>query len=263
MIAWLPELRYNICMALPRRLTPIFTNIHLWLAVAGLIITTWLHYTTSPLLFGLHAVYRYLYFLPVVYAALLFGLWGGLLTSVVASLLFAPHIWLKFGSFPQESLNDLLVTLILIVVGILTGALADAERRQRQRQEATSAQLTRSLFELEQRTAALEEMQRYISSVLASLSCGVITLDTAGLITTDNRAAQQLLGDQMVGKPLPRGLIDPAGLIPGSYFQIRLAGRPVGVRASELASAEGRPMGTGIVVGDLREDKAAAEACRD
>ena len=114
--------------------------------VVALAITTWLHYATSPLLFDRHTVYRYLYFLPIVYAALRFGLWGGLAAGITASLLFAPHIWLKFGQFPEESLNDFFVAIILIAVGVLTGALTDGERRQRQKQEAASAQQVRAAY---------------------------------------------------------------------------------------------------------------------
>lgn len=232
---------------------------HFWVVVAGLAITTWLHYTTSPLLFDLHTVYRYLYFLPVVYAALRFGLWGGLLSGLAASLLFAPHIWFKFGHFPEESLNDLFVAVILTFVGLLTGALTDAERSQRRKQEAASAQLAHSLAQLEQRTAALEEMQRYISSVLASLSCGVITVDAAGRITTDNPMARTLLGSNLVGYPLPAALLDQSGSRFDGYHQLRLAGRPVGVHARPLTSGDGRQMGTVLVLDDLTEVKALEE----
>ncbi len=245
-----------------QRLLSLFRNGHFWVVVAGLAITTWLHYTTSPLLFERHTVYRYLYFLPVVYAALRFGLWGGLLAGLAASLLFAPHIWLKFGHFPDESLNDLFVAVILTIVGVLTGALTDAERRQRRSQEVVSAQLTYSLAQLEQRTAALEEMQRYVASVLASLSCGVITVDAAGRVTTDNPMARALLGGNLVGQPLPATLASqPAPGFDG-YQQLRLAGRPVGVHTRPLASSDGRQMGTVLVLDDLTEVKTLEEQVR-
>jgi two-component system sensor histidine kinase AtoS len=248
-------------MSLHRRLVGLLTKIDFWVVLAGLAITTWLHYTTSPLLFEQHTVYRYLYFLPVVYAALRFGLAGGLLAGVTASLLFAPHIWLKFGHFPEESLNDLFVAIILIAVGVLTGALTDGERRQRQKREAASAQLARSLLQLEQRTAALEEMQRYIGNVLASLSSGVVTIDASGRVTTENRVAHTLLGGSYVGQMLPHPLSDPAFLTSG-FRQLQLAGRPVGIDASPLAGADGRQMGTVIVLDDLTEIKALEEQVR-
>jgi nitrogen fixation/metabolism regulation signal transduction histidine kinase len=112
------------------------------------------------------------------------------------------------------------------------GALTDGERRQRQKQEATSALLARSLAQLEQRTAALEDMQRYISNVLASLSSGVITIDAGGRVTTENRLAHVLLGASYVGQPLPHPLGEP-GFLAASFRQLQLAGRPVGIiRAS-------------------------------
>ena len=244
-----------------KRVGVLLRNPHFWVVVVALAITTWLHYATSPLLFDRHTVYRYLYFLPIVYAALRFGLWGGLVAGVTASLLFAPHIWLKFGRFPEESLNDLFVAIILIAVGILTGALTDGERRQRQKQEAASAQLARSLSELEKRTAAFEEMQRYISNVLTSLSSGVITIDASGRVTTENRVAYTLLGGSFIGQPLPRTLADPALLTTG-FRQIRLAGRPVGLHAGPLTSGDGRQMGTVLVLDDLTEIKALEEQVR-
>jgi two-component system sensor histidine kinase AtoS len=248
--------------SLVQRLLNLIKNVHFWVVVAGLAITTWLHYTTSPLLFERHTVYRYLYFLPVVYAALRFGLWGGLLAGLAASLLFAPHIWLKFGHFPGESLNDLFVSVVLIAVGVLTGALTDAERRQRRKQEAVSAQLTHSLAQLEQRTAALEEIQRYVASVLASLSCGVITVDAAGRVTTDNPMARALLGNNLVGQPLPALLADQSAPGFDGYQQLRLAGRPVGLHARPLTGGDGRRMGTVLVLDDLTEVKALEEQVR-
>ncbi len=249
-------------MSFAKRFRSLLENPHFWVVVGALAIITWLHYTTSPLLFQQHTVYRYLYFLPVVYAALRFGLWGGLLAGLAASLLFAPHIWFKFGHFPEESLNDLFVAVILTLVGLLTGALTDAERRQRRKQEITSAQLAQSLAELEQRTAALEEMQRYISSVLASLSCGVITVDAAGRITTDNPMARTLLGTDLIGQPLPASLVSRSKSSLDGYRQLQLAGRPVGVHAGPLTSGDGRQMGTVLVLDDLTEVKALEEQVR-
>ena len=248
-------------MTVLKRVGILLRNPHFWVVIGSLAIITWLHYATSPLLFDRHTVYRYLYFLPIVYAALRFGLWGGLAAGITASLLFAPHIWLKFGRFPEESLNDFFVAIILIAVGILTGALTDGERRQRQKQEAVSAQLTRSLSELELRTAAFEEMQRYISNVLTSLSSGVITIDANGRVTTENRVAHTLLGGSLVGQPLSQTLADPALLTTG-FRQIRLAGRPIGVHAGPLTSSDGRQMGTVLVLDDLTEVKALEEQVR-
>ena len=70
---------------------------------------------------GLHAVYRYFYFLPIVYAALRFGYLGGLFAALAASILFAPHIVFKWGSFPEDSINDLLVVVVFLCVAIITG----------------------------------------------------------------------------------------------------------------------------------------------
>jgi signal transduction histidine kinase len=115
---------------------------------------------------------------------------------------------------------------------------------------------------LEQRTAALEEIQRYVASVLASLSCGVITVDAAGRVTTDNPMARALLGNNLVGQPLPALLADQSAPGFDGYQQLRLAGRPVGLHARPLTGGDGRRMGTVLVLDDLTEVKALEEQVR-
>lgn len=123
----------------------------------GLLVITLLHYTTVPGLRELHTVYRYFYFLPIVYAALRFGFWGGILASLVASLAFAPHIVFKWGAFPEDSLNDLLVVVVFYGVAIITGVTVDRLRQSRRQQEETAGRLAASLRQLE---ATSEELRR-------------------------------------------------------------------------------------------------------
>ncbi len=123
----------------------------------ALLLVTVLHYSTWPGLRELHAVYRYFYFLPIVYAALRFGFWGGLLASLAASLLFAPHIFFKWGNFPEDGLNDLLVVVIFYGVAIITGLGTDRLRESQAEQERTARDLALSLHRLE---AQGEELRR-------------------------------------------------------------------------------------------------------
>jgi signal transduction histidine kinase len=115
----------------------------------GLLVVTLLHYTTVPGLRDLHTVYRYFYFLPIVYAALRFGFWGGILASLIASLVFAPHIFFKWGQFPGDSVNDLLVVVVFYGVAVITGAAVDRLRQSQRQQEATARKLAASLHQLE------------------------------------------------------------------------------------------------------------------
>ncbi|MCC9075514.1 DUF4118 domain-containing protein [Litorilinea aerophila] len=129
----------------------------LLLVVSGIALVTVLHYATTPGLRELHAVYRYFYFLPIVYAALRFGFWGGVYTALAASLFFAPHIFFKWGDFPEDSLNDLLVVVVFCAVAAITGITVERLHRSQQQEQATARRLAATLQRLE---AQGEELRR-------------------------------------------------------------------------------------------------------
>ncbi len=164
-----------------------------WLAwagiLAGIVLVTLLHYSAAPGLRSLHTVYRFFYFLPIVYAALRFGFWGGLLASLVASLLFAPHIFFKWDNFPSDSLNDLLVVVVFYGVAIITGVTTDQLRRAQAKQARTAAQLAASLHRLEEQGEELRRAERL--SALGTLAGGLAheIRNPVGII----RATAQLL----------------------------------------------------------------------
>lgn len=137
----------------------------------GLLVITLLHYATLPGLRDLHAVYRYFYFLPIVFAALRFGFRGGTLASLVASLAFAPHIIFKWGHFPQDSLNDLLVLIVFYGVAAITGITVDLLRESQSRQEETARQLESSLHQLKVQSEELRRVEHL--SALGTLAGGL------------------------------------------------------------------------------------------
>ncbi len=238
----------------------------LWLVAAALVLITLLHYFTPLSPFFLHNLYRRLYYLPIIYAAVRWGLRGGLLTALVAGLLYAPHVMLYLGRLPVEATNDLLELLLFALVGALTGVLADAERRERARYQAASHELQVSYRELEARAAALEAMRLYIANVLDSLSSGVVTVDRAGIVTTANPMARRILGD-CVGQPFDARLNAEIaarlgdGLLP-RYFQTTQGPRPLGVHLAALTSQDGTSLGQVIVLDDLTEVRRLEEQVR-
>ncbi|RME43770.1 MAG: DUF4118 domain-containing protein [Chloroflexi bacterium] len=142
----------------------------LW-TLMGILVVTLLHYTTMPGLVRFHAVYRYFYFLPVVYAALRFGFWGGVLSALMAGLLFAPHVFFKWSDFPQESLNDLLVVVALVGVAVITGTTVDRMRAAEAAQAETARRLALSLEKLRAQGEELRRAERL--SALATLAGGL------------------------------------------------------------------------------------------
>ena len=99
------------------------------LAVASLVlVVTVLHYATPSQDKEFHDIYRRLYYIPIILGALWFGLRGGILTSLVVSIFYLPHILLQWQTRPLTNLDQYLEILLYNVIGVLTGFLAERER---------------------------------------------------------------------------------------------------------------------------------------
>jgi len=175
------------------------------LIVAALLtVITILHYYTDVGASALHILYRRLYYIPIIYGALRFGLRGGLATSLAASILFAPHI--VFGLGFEGTLVDNWFEIILFnVVGAVAGSLVEAERRQAINYERVSSQLETAYNKLEDRAIALSALQNYTRSVLESTTSAVLSVDRSLRIQTANRAASEMFGmeeDELIGSDL-------------------------------------------------------------
>jgi signal transduction histidine kinase len=99
------------------------------LIIALVVVITVLHYSAVHGHLGLHILHRELYFVPILLASFWFGLKVGLTTSVVISLLYAPHV------FVYEDPHGTLLTvasqiLVFNLVAMVLGWLADRQRRQ-------------------------------------------------------------------------------------------------------------------------------------
>lgn len=231
-----------------------------WFILVPLLGTTLLHYLTSAHLIPYHSLYRSLYYLPLAVAAVRYGRRGGVLTAIVASVLYIPHILLSWSAMPSDAFNDLLETGIFLFFGGLVGSLADAERQQRQRAQEVAAQLAATNAELQVQVTLAERMRASISSILESIDSGVVTFDDQGQMTTCNRAAEVFLdweqGEQPPLQDVVQAYVTTAGR---GYRQLRVADRVLGVRGSPLIGAHGERIGTVVVLDDMTELRALEE----
>ncbi|WP_027367321.1 ATP-binding protein [Desulfocurvibacter africanus] len=93
-------------------------------------VITFLHYVTASTLHHYHAIYRELYFLPVMLAGFWFGLRGGLITSVSISLLYLPVIVLQWNGLSADDLTRILELILFNIVAAVLGRIADRERSE-------------------------------------------------------------------------------------------------------------------------------------
>ena len=119
-----------------------------WWLAAGIIVITLLHYNTSTQYLLLHEIYQRLYYIPIIFAAYSYGLRGGLAASVLSALIYIPHVAQHRDHQDIYTINQFAEMILFQVVGTVTGLLAGAERRERQRYEQTAAELRRAYDEL-------------------------------------------------------------------------------------------------------------------
>lgn len=129
------------------------TTIAIFIAVISL-----LHYFTPLSLIYLHHIFQRLYYLPIILAALWFGLRGGLLCSLLVSCAYAPHILFQWSGELVVEIEKYLEIVVYNVVGGLTGLLAQRERER-------SRELQRSAAVLEESYAALQSQSERIMAV--------------------------------------------------------------------------------------------------
>lgn len=114
------------------------------------------HYTPHSSLLG-HNFFQWLYYLPVVYAAAHFGLLGGVATATLAALGYLPHFLEGPGDHPEYLKVQYAEVGVLLFVSVVTGLLADRERKRRFELEKAKCMLEKSHRELQ---TSLEQLKR-------------------------------------------------------------------------------------------------------
>jgi signal transduction histidine kinase len=107
------------------------------------------HYLTPLRLPMLHDILQRLYYLPIILAAFWFGVRGGLVSSIVVSILYAPHIIFQWGMHPSMELEKYLEIVLYNVVGGVTGFLAEQEATRRGELQRTAKGLEESFRKLQ------------------------------------------------------------------------------------------------------------------
>lgn len=140
---------------------------------SAIIIVTGLHLLTPLDRVVLHEIYQRLYYLPIIAAAFLFGLRGGLGAALFASLAYIPHISYHWQhSHYDYAVNQYAEIVLFNVVGGVMGLLGDRSRKARARAERTAAELQKAYTELRQTFEQLLQSDRLTS--LGELSAAVV-----------------------------------------------------------------------------------------
>lgn len=162
-------------------------NLHLWIVAAIVLCGTLVYYAeylpylstleraiepTIPFAFARYSLHRILSIVPVAYAAFVFGLRGGLFSSLVIAFLLVPRALLA-SSGRDEALIEVAAFLI---IGVLVSWLIDRQKREKEQHARTIKELESARKELlysvkvvtesERRLAALNRVSTLISQSL-------------------------------------------------------------------------------------------------
>ncbi|MCL4426404.1 MAG: ATP-binding protein [Firmicutes bacterium] len=169
------------------------------LLILFLAVVSFLHYTTGPQFHEYHSFHRALYHLPVIFAAFRFGIKGGVITALAASLLYAPYLfWLREQASPL-----VLDVLLLNFVGWATGFLVEGERRQRRAYQGLFLQHRDALQDLALRSQTLEKMHQELQTRVAE----------KGRLEEQVRQADRLAALGRMAAGLAHEIRNPAGII--------------------------------------------------
>lgn len=144
--------------------------IPLGLLVAVAAITV-LHYQTVGKSGLWHEISQRLYYLPIIYAAYSYGFRGGLTASIVSAAMYLPHI-VQHWANQHSTINQFAETILFLVIGVVTGLLAEREQRERAQKEQTNLELKHAYEELRSTMDQLLLADRHAS--LGQMSAAIV-----------------------------------------------------------------------------------------
>lgn len=132
---------------------------------AALLAVTALHFLTTVHKPLYHDIYDRLYYIPIIFAAFSFGLKGGAAVAAISAALFFTHLTTQWSMHePAEILSRYLEIVMYLVVGVVTGALSDMEKKQRIQTEQAYEKLSDS-FDKAKEAARLAAIGRVSAGV--------------------------------------------------------------------------------------------------
>lgn len=145
--------------------------IQVLIVCGGLCSISIVHYVLSPDDVHWHEIFERAYYLPIVFAALWYGMRGGLLTAALAAVLYVPHILAVWKSNPVYQFDQYAETALFFIFGGLTGVLSDRQRKQRRELEQATESLSKAHADLQRSFESLRRAERL--SALGTLSAAL------------------------------------------------------------------------------------------
>ncbi len=190
---------------------------HCWIIVALMAFLTLVYYIDqTPLVSlapfshsfftGVHDLHRTLFFIPIVYAAMVFGVWGSLITSFTFLCVVLPRA-LLFSPYTDPLVRAALFVILAAFIGTLVAmqlSRIEGERRAR-------AALDKAYKELSQYDKRLRENQEQLIQAEKLTSLGQMAASIAHEV--NNPLAGVLVYTQLLAKKLNSGTFTKEGAL--------------------------------------------------
>jgi len=206
-------------------------RLYVWVVIAAVIILiTILHFLTPTDQIVWHEIYQRLYYIPIIAAALIFGLRGGLAASIFTTVIYSPHIYIHWqqGHF-DYSINQYAEIVIFNLVGGIMGALGDRLRKSRERAERNAEEKRLAYDELQTTFQQLLQAEKLTS--LGELSAGIVHEVRNPLASI--KGAIEILEDELTNDSprrefvgLAKGEIDRLDQLVGEFLRFARPAKP-------------------------------------
>jgi two-component system, NtrC family, sensor histidine kinase HydH len=127
----------------------------------------------------LHDFYRRISYFPIVVAAILYGIRGGVFLAACTSVAFIPHLRHFYYLGPSVYLSELPEVILYFGAGIVTGAIAGREKQLRIKYQDLSRQLERSYKKLHKQASTLVEAEEQLHATQKLSALGQLSASLA------------------------------------------------------------------------------------
>ncbi len=138
---------------------------------ASVVAISLLHYSVSVHILILHEVFRRLYYVPIVVAAVLYGTQAAVGTALFASALYLPHVVVGWRDWPIVEVGQYGKIVLFFVIAAVTGVLADRLRAERNRYHDAAEALRKAYAETKARAEERLQVDRFVA--MGRLAAGV------------------------------------------------------------------------------------------
>jgi len=102
------------------------------------------------------------YFIPILIAAFQFGVRGGILSAVMVTIFYLPHVMLQWGGLVEANMMRFMQMALFYIIGYLTGFKAQRETEEKKRFQETASELERNLRILNEQTEKLSDLEEHL-----------------------------------------------------------------------------------------------------